>query len=311
MIREETVHQVQALQEEIIRCAKDPALGVEDICACLHLTRRHADRAFKALTGMTVHAYIRAIRLTDSVAALDHRTVLDTALDAGFETHEGYTRAFAAFFGVTPSQYRRLHPPIPLHVCYPVNARFAYLKHQEESPMEDTNLCLLIPAAKPRRKLVLLRAETATDYWSFCREKGCEWLGLMRSIRTRLDEPALVELPPHLLRPGTVPVAAGVDVPLDWDEALLPPGYECVQADACDMMEFVTPPFARDEDFCQALSQAFHAADAWQPARYGWAWAFDCAPRYNFGADAATGARLSLPVRRVGQSAPANRAIPR
>lgn len=296
MIREDTLRQAQAWQEEIIRCARDPALSARAACDRLHLTRRHADRVFKALTGMTVNAYIRAIRLTDSVAALEHRSVLDAALDAGFASPEGYARAFAEHFGVTPSRYRQAHPPIPLHVCYPIIARIAYLKQMEDTPMEKTNLCMLIPAHKPPRKMALLRAATAHDYWSFCQEKGCDWLGLMRSIPQRLDDPALVTLPACLVAPGTTSTAAGVDVPLDWDASLLPKDYDCVVLEESDMMDFSTPPFEKEEDFCAALGDAFRAVEAWRPEAYGWTWNTGHAPAYNFGADPATGARLSLPI---------------
>lgn len=39
--------------------------------------------------------------------------VIGLALDAGFETHEAFTRAFKAMFGTSPSDYRAAHKPAP------------------------------------------------------------------------------------------------------------------------------------------------------------------------------------------------------
>ena len=43
-------------------------------------------------------------------------------------------------------------------------------------------LCMVTPVERPKRKLMLLRSANASDYWSFCQEKGCDWNGLLNSI---------------------------------------------------------------------------------------------------------------------------------
>lgn len=45
------------------------------------------------------------------------QTHLDDALDAGYESNEAFTRAFARRFGVPPSDYRRLHRSAPGRRC--------------------------------------------------------------------------------------------------------------------------------------------------------------------------------------------------
>ena len=57
---------------------------------------------------MTLAEYVRRRKLTESVAALQDKskTVLEIALDFGFEYEQSFTRAFRAEFGVTPGRYR-------------------------------------------------------------------------------------------------------------------------------------------------------------------------------------------------------------
>ena len=68
-------------------------------------------RAFSRLVGESPKQYTRRLQLES--AALDLitslRSVLDIALDAGFESHEGFTRAFASHFGMPPTELRVHH----------------------------------------------------------------------------------------------------------------------------------------------------------------------------------------------------------
>ena len=65
-------------------------------------------RAFAAASGMPVMAYARARRLSEAakVLAKGAPDILAVALDAGYGSHEAFTRAFRDQFGVTPEQLR-------------------------------------------------------------------------------------------------------------------------------------------------------------------------------------------------------------
>lgn len=67
------------------------------------------NRIFLAHTGFTVMAYINYIRLKKAAVALrsTDKSVLDITLDAGYDSHEGFTRAFNKRYGVSPSDYRK------------------------------------------------------------------------------------------------------------------------------------------------------------------------------------------------------------
>jgi transcriptional regulator GlxA family with amidase domain len=70
-------------------------------------------RQFHRLTvdvlGETPAAHQRRVRLDRGAWLLltSHATVLDVALESGFENHETFTRAFRKRFGVAPSVFRK------------------------------------------------------------------------------------------------------------------------------------------------------------------------------------------------------------
>lgn len=68
----------------------------------------HFHRVFRAFVGEPVKDYIRRLRLERGAYRLkiSQDSVLQIALDAGFKTHETFTRAFAHHFGLTPSEFR-------------------------------------------------------------------------------------------------------------------------------------------------------------------------------------------------------------
>lgn len=85
----------------------DPPL--EDIAAQAGYSLSHFYALFQASTGFTVREYIRKRRLALAARELvtTRRRVLDIALELGFDSHEGFTRAFSALYGLAPSVYRR------------------------------------------------------------------------------------------------------------------------------------------------------------------------------------------------------------
>jgi len=73
----------------------------------------HLTRAFGLVTGQPVIAYVKSRRLSEAARQL-HTTsdsVLNIALDAGYESHEGFARAFRNMFGMSPSAARKALPP--------------------------------------------------------------------------------------------------------------------------------------------------------------------------------------------------------
>lgn len=74
----------------------------------------HFQRIFRRVTGETPDQHVRRLRLERAAKQLRgcSRPVTELALIAGYTTHEAFTRAFKARFGVSPLEYRqRMKPP--------------------------------------------------------------------------------------------------------------------------------------------------------------------------------------------------------
>jgi len=69
----------------------------------------HYHRIFREIIGEPVKEYIRRLRIERAAYRLkvSEETILHIALDAGFKTHESFTRAFARQFLITPNEFRK------------------------------------------------------------------------------------------------------------------------------------------------------------------------------------------------------------
>ena len=67
----------------------------------------HLARAFRAVTGTTVHEFRTQLRLRAALPLLpDFRNdIAALALDLGFSSHSHFGEAFLRQFGLTPSEY--------------------------------------------------------------------------------------------------------------------------------------------------------------------------------------------------------------
>ena len=104
----------------------------------------------------------------------------------------------------------------------------------------------------------------------------------------------MIELPDKLVENGFSKIAAGVEVPLDYDKEL-PETYNTVELPECIMLYFQSEPDENEEDFCKAIEITYAAIGKYNPAVYGYKFAYDIAPSFNFGADTSTGARIAVP----------------
>jgi len=67
----------------------------------------HYSRIFNAYVGTPVMEYIRCRRMAYAVVELAQgKRIIDIALDYGFETHNGFGKAFRKIYGCSPEKYR-------------------------------------------------------------------------------------------------------------------------------------------------------------------------------------------------------------
>lgn len=98
----------------------------------------HMCRVFQLATGMSIMAYARARRLSLAARAIagGQESIIAIALDAGYGSHEAFTRAFASYFGTPPSRLRGEQSITTLNLMEPF----------------EMNKDMIVPLAAPRRE---------------------------------------------------------------------------------------------------------------------------------------------------------------
>lgn len=85
----------------------DQPLSLEALASMACFSPYHFHRVFTGMMGESLKEYVRRLKLERAASQLAHGgAVTAAALDAGYESHEAFTRAFKAVFGLAPSAYR-------------------------------------------------------------------------------------------------------------------------------------------------------------------------------------------------------------
>lgn len=85
------------------------AITIDEIAFFLGFSKYHFQRVFKDTMGMTIKQYITKRKLQYALYELTcGKRILDVALEYGFETHAGFTKAFRKIYLCSP-RYIRLH----------------------------------------------------------------------------------------------------------------------------------------------------------------------------------------------------------
>ncbi|MCG8354039.1 MAG: AraC family transcriptional regulator [Kiloniellales bacterium] len=82
----------------------------------------HLTRVFAGATGLSVMRYVRARRLSEAARRLarDDADILSVALEAGYASHEAFTRAFREQFGLVPEAARAARSVENLRLVEPI-----------------------------------------------------------------------------------------------------------------------------------------------------------------------------------------------
>jgi len=84
-------------------------LSLRSVAENCGVSRYHLAHAFGETTGMSVMEYVRERRLSEAAADLAQgkSNILDLAMEYGYASHEAFSRAFRAQFGMTPDEVRK------------------------------------------------------------------------------------------------------------------------------------------------------------------------------------------------------------
>ncbi|MCR5465221.1 MAG: AraC family transcriptional regulator [Lachnospiraceae bacterium] len=268
-------------------------ISIGDLAGEVMYSPWYARKLFLRHLGVTPAVYIRRLKLSKSALRLrdEQCSVLDVAMDMGFGSTDGYQRAFRREFGCNPKEYA--NSPVPVWLFTP---NLILSEERNVSDMSETRNIFIQVVEKPERKVILKRGIKADEYWSYCKEVGCDVWGLLTSIKSISGEPVCLWLPEHLRKPVTNVYVQGVEVEVDYDGPV-PEGFEVITLPAATYLLFRGEPFA-EENYVDAIGEIWDAEKKYDPAFIGYAWD-DQNPRIQLEPRGERGYIELVPVKRV------------
>lgn len=84
-------------------------LALDELAAVAEFSPYHFHRIFSAIVGETVKEHVRRLRLEQAARSLKvtDEPITNIAFQAGYETHESFSRAFKIMFHLSPSDFRK------------------------------------------------------------------------------------------------------------------------------------------------------------------------------------------------------------
>ena len=264
---DERIEAVQRMQDYIAGHL-DQNITMADLAKAAGYSPWYSYRLFHSLLHMTPAVYIRRLRLSRSALRLRDEKVkiIDVAYDSGFESVDGYQRAFYKEFGCNPYEYSV--SPMPIYLFKPYGVK--YSKRKDSSNMSDVKSVFVQIVEKPARKVVIKRGKTATDYFQYCEEVGCVVWGLLCSMKSINGEPVCLWLPEQYIREGTSAYVQGVEVASDFD-GQIPEDFDVIELPKCKYLLFQGEPF-EEENFGEAIQQVWDAIKKYNPESIGYVW---------------------------------------
>ncbi|PKK95613.1 MAG: AraC family transcriptional regulator [Tenericutes bacterium HGW-Tenericutes-5] len=262
---EEKIRIVKEIQKFIKANIKNQ-ITLSDISKHVNYSLWYSARIFKEVVGMSVFTYIRRMRLTHAAQVLrdtDSR-VIDVAFDFVFDSHEGFTRAFAKEFSVNPKEYQK--SPIPLQYFIPFEVMENSI--ERKSKKMDAKAVFIQIIERPLRKAIVKRAKTANNYFEYCDEIDCDIWGVLSSIKEAISEPVGMWLSNKLKKENTSTYIQGVEVSYDY-QGIIPEGCELMELPASMMMIFQGEPYD-DDNFREEVGQVMNYITKYDPSVYGY-----------------------------------------
>lgn len=144
-------------------------LTAEKLAESVHFSKYHYQRLFRETVGESVMRYVTRRRLALAAAELAQTdaSVLDIGLKYGYESHEGFSRSFKAFLGVTPMEYRKYHLAVSSPVTRKEKCVMIYSKTTDEIIRELNGLIVQTreTAEYTRREGKGGNAESYASFW--------------------------------------------------------------------------------------------------------------------------------------------------
>ena len=218
-------------------------ISYTQLAGSVHMSGYDFHRMFSFVTGMTVGEYIRNRRLTLAAQELQSTdlSVTDAAFRYGYESPEGFSKAFSRFHGVSPRQARqkgatlRLFSPLVMRIVMEGGQMMDYrLEHR------DAQRFIALVRAFPNEIASDDNDHSIPDFWTECYDRNL--VEPMKALRPEgmRDVYGLC----GASRDSETHFRYGIGVPLDGDtdpsgaEKLLDGGYERWETEPADYAVF-------------------------------------------------------------------------
>ena len=151
---DERIEAAQRMQDYITD-KLDQDISITDLSKAAGYSPWYSYRLFQSLLHMTPAVYIRRLRLSQSALRLRDEKVkiIDVAYDSGFESVDGYQRAFYKEFGCNPYEYSI--SPMPIYLFKPYGVK--YSKRKDSNEMSKVKSVFIQIVEKPARKVIIKR----------------------------------------------------------------------------------------------------------------------------------------------------------
>ena len=264
---DEHIEAVQKMQD-YIAANLDKNITMADLARVSQYSPWYSYRLFVIQLNMTPAVYIRRLKLSKSALRLrdEKAKIIDIAFDFGFESVDGYQRAFYKEFGCNPYEYSVC--PTPIYLFKPYGIKYASRKEKKE--MSEVKSVFVQVIEKPERNVIIKRGKTAKHYFEYCEEVGCDVWGLLCSIKSISGEPVCLWLPQEYILTGTSEYVQGVEVATDYS-GKIPDDFDTIKLPQCKYLMFRSEPFA-EENFEDAIREIWNAIEKYDPSIIGYAW---------------------------------------
>src|SRR3954470_3291921 len=117
-------HLAEGLANPPLSRSGDGEAPGEEGAARFHFSRYHLDRMIRSVAGEPPQALRRRVLLERAAYRMltPRAPLIDIAVEAGYGSHEAFTRAFSRAYGVTPSAWRRR--PGQIRIAAPSDVHF-------------------------------------------------------------------------------------------------------------------------------------------------------------------------------------------
>lgn len=184
MIRLDTLQEaIDYIEEHLL-----DEISYEDVANYVHMSPYEFHRTFSFIAGITVNTYIRNRRLSlagQELLQTDCK-VIDLAVKYGFDSADGFSKAFSRFHGVSPSVAKEkrsalaMYNPLAIRVSLEGGRKINYRIEKE-----CNRKFIAITQAFPVEIINEDDNQDVAEFWSLCCKQGL--VDILKTIRDTED----------------------------------------------------------------------------------------------------------------------------